>query len=1028
MLRLPEREIAAGRPVEFSGTITLFDPGWHLLAIQDSTGGVLVDLPERTPDLRLGDHIEVKGSTSVDSHVPSVIGATLHVTGAGTRPKPQPATAEAVACGAMSYRFVEMELKPEEGRLGDATHTARFSQRFPCSNLIVIGRLFLSIPPYRLAGKRIRVRGVPLVFYSPAGKIDHVRLMFEDALDVDVLDPLRFEPPGPENAAAPRLPVLRTAVAVKSLTRDEANRGYPVELEGVVTHRNTWHSGVVLQDASGGVYIFRAIPPVPFLEPGQRVRLVGRTLMGGFAPLVMERSAEVLGTAPLPKPVRVQPGDVFHGWEENRWAEVQGTGVRIVDAGVGKTLLLFSGNQRVVVRFTEGDSVERLTPLLNARLAVTGVYSPVFDAYGILAGFQVMTSSPAMLRVLEPPPASEHRSIASLQQFDIGGVPQHRIRVEGTVTYRDTRGRVYLQDGDVPLRLVGSGDADPPLGARVVAEGFLAPDSRSPQLEEVRWLRTAPGPPVRPAHALAETLLSGEMDGRLVSVEASLVSRRTAGGELDLSMQSGRARFSAFLQAPSSSAQFPELRSGALVQLTGVCATQREWGPGGSRLAALWIRTPADIVVVQQAPWWDMRRALYAACAAAVLLILALAVVFHLKRNLTRQMGLRSELEEQLLHARKLESVGRLAGGVAHDFNNYLTVILGYSSLLLETFPAGHSAHGPLKAIHEVSGRAASLTRQLLAFSRRQMLQPVLCDANQFIAEAFTTLLPLIGEQIEVTLEPAEHLELISIDQAQFLQVLMNLAVNARDAMPAGGRITFATANVNLGEEDVAPHVGLAPGRYVSISITDTGSGMDLATRERIFEPFFTTKELGQGTGLGLAVVFGIVKQSKGHIEVHSELGEGTTFRIFFPVATHEDLVAADEEEAEAQAPGFHGDETILVVEDQTEVRELVRAALERHGYRVLEAPGPKEALRLLDEDPEPVHLLLTDVVMPEMSGDALAREAKARHSGLRVMYMSGYSEQALKGRTDGAVYLQKPFQPEEVAAAVRGALNRSPE
>jgi CheY-like chemotaxis protein len=302
-------------------------------------------------------------------------------------------------------------------------------------------------------------------------------------------------------------------------------------------------------------------------------------------------------------------------------------------------------------------------------------------------------------------------------------------------------------------------------------------------------------------------------------------------------------------------------------------------------------------------------------------------------------------------------------------------------------------------------------------------MQLVPCDLNEIIAEAKATLLPLIGEHIEIVMH-LQKLDPVSIDPARFLQVLVNLAVNARDAMPNGGKLTFETTTRELSAREVPPEYGLQPGRYVCVSITDTGVGMDRETRQRIFEPFFTTKEVGRGTGLGLAVVFGIVKQSNGHIDVQSKPGEGTCFRIYLPIAE----MRVPAQELRMPKKDRAGSETILLVEDQTEVRELVCTALEEHGYRVIAVDSPKQALSMLEDPAISIDLLLTDLVMPEMSGRLLGAQAAVKQPGIRILYMSGYSEEVIANEDAGGERvdcLEKPFTPSQVAAAVRRTLDK---
>ncbi len=371
------------------------------------------------------------------------------------------------------------------------------------------------------------------------------------------------------------------------------------------------------------------------------------------------------------------------------------------------------------------------------------------------------------------------------------------------------------------------------------------------------------------------------------------------------------------------------------------------------------------------------------------------------------------ESEVQLRQLQKMEAVGRLAGGIAHDFNNLLTVILGRSRLLLDAMTADHPHRRSVKSIDDTAERAAVLTRQLLAFTRKQVLDPAVLDLNEVVTGMTDLLQRLIGEQVELTVVPGGSLGRVKVDRGQIEQVIVNLVVNARDAMPDGGRITIETSAVETSETDASEG---RSGSHVRVAVTDTGTGMDAHTRARIFEPFFTTKEPGKGTGLGLATVYGIVRQSGGTIEVDSEPGVGTTFTIALP--TVEDVQTAAEE---STAPVRGGTETVLVVEDEAEVRDLVRAVLADYGYCALSVGRPSEALELAARHPDPIHLLVTDMVMPEMGGPALARNLLAERPETAILFMSGYTDHAV---TDGPPFLQKPFTPETIGRTVRAALD----
>ena len=393
--------------------------------------------------------------------------------------------------------------------------------------------------------------------------------------------------------------------------------------------------------------------------------------------------------------------------------------------------------------------------------------------------------------------------------------------------------------------------------------------------------------------------------------------------------------------------------------------------------------------------------------------------VWGTQRDVTDQR----HLEEQFRQSQKMEAVGQLAGGIAHDFNNLLTAILGNTQLLLRELPPGDSKRGDVEEIRKASERAASLTRQLLAYSRRQMLQPVVLDLNVVVAEMDKLLRRLIGEHIALVTVLAPDLGRVKADPNQLEQVIVNLAVNARDAMPEGGKLTIETANVDLDEAFARAHLGSVPGAYAMFALTDTGSGMDATVRAHLFEPFFTTKEVGKGTGLGLATVYGIVKQSDGYISVYSEPGHGSSFKIYLPrIATPARAAAGPQKGGPAR-----GTETVLVVEDEPAVLSLSRRALEAQGYVVLAASDAASALRVVERHGGMIHLLLTDVVMPGLSGRELADQLAGQRPGIRVLYMSGYPGDAVVQHgtlPSGSAFLQKPFSPDGLARKVRDVLD----
>lgn len=384
----------------------------------------------------------------------------------------------------------------------------------------------------------------------------------------------------------------------------------------------------------------------------------------------------------------------------------------------------------------------------------------------------------------------------------------------------------------------------------------------------------------------------------------------------------------------------------------------------------------------------------------------------------------RKKLEEQLQVSQKMDAVGSLAGGVAHDFNNLLSVILSYTDFALRTLREGDPLKDDLLEVKKAGERAAALTRQLLAFGRKQLLQPVPLNLNQVIEGIEKMLRRILGEDIDFLQVLAPDLGLVRADPGQIEQVLMNLAANARDAMVEGGKLTIETSNLDLDEEYTTHHMAVKPGHYIRLAVTDTGSGMDEQTQTQIFQPFFTTKERGKGTGLGLSTVYGIVKQSGGEITVYSEPGVGTTFKIHFPLELSTRTTATRLRAVQKPAVGT---ETILLVEDEEAIRKVATRVLETAGYCVLSAAAGDEALQTSARHAGTIHLLMTDVVMPRMSGRALAQElAKARPT-VKILYMSGYADNAFvhNGMIDeGTNFIGKPFTPSELERKVREILD----
>ncbi|MEW6126762.1 MAG: response regulator [Acidobacteriota bacterium] len=399
-------------------------------------------------------------------------------------------------------------------------------------------------------------------------------------------------------------------------------------------------------------------------------------------------------------------------------------------------------------------------------------------------------------------------------------------------------------------------------------------------------------------------------------------------------------------------------------------------------------------------------------------------IVFRDLSERQRTEGLLRDTQEQLIQAQKMEAIGRLAGGIAHDFNNLLTAIIGYSQLVMDQLQDNDPIYLKIAEVEKAGKRAAELTGQLLAFSRKQVLQPKVINLNAVIDDIEKMLRRLIGEDIDFSVIPDPQLDSVKADPRQMEQIIMNLAVNARDAMPQGGKLTIETANIHLDETYASDHVTIKPGPYVLLAVSDTGIGMDKETQSRIFEPFYTTKEFGKGTGLGLSTVYGIVKQSGGNIWIYSELNQGTTFKVYLP-SINQKLEINDAQQAASTPHG--GSETLLLIEDEEAVRTLARQILEMNGYTVIEASNGIEAINLCQIHQDAIEMVITDVVLPGLSGSDLVEQLRAMGYDKKILYMSGYTDRTIVSHgilEPNIAFLEKPFTPASLSKKVRELLD----
>jgi signal transduction histidine kinase len=764
--------------------------------------------------------------------------------------------------------------------------------------------------------------------------------------------------------------------------------------------------------------------------------VAGETDRGDFAPVIKNATIRVIGKGSFPPLLHPDPSAPFKAQEENCWAELEGI-VQAAEQNVDKTTTLqLKVKQAPILAIVQNLPLSAaLADYVDAQIRFQGVYTPLFNSDRKLTGYKMIVNSPKDIITIRRSAGDSYdspsRPIKNLLEYSPEGYPEHRVKISGVVTFSGSDRTLYLQDGTGSMRVEAPDTQIIPINSSIDVLGYLINSQKQPVLRFTQIRKVVPNLKFAPAPIPVPVQFADRSDGKLVVLEAFLRNHRSFLGEHIFSFESGWKTFDATLQHSQSFQGEKELREGALIQLTGICTVA--WNndmaqpiPKGFKIL---LRSTDDIRIIKPAPWWTRDRAINAAGSLLGILLLASIWLLVLRRQvsarthqLRQQMSEKEALEEQLRQSQKLESVGRLAGGVAHDFNNLLTVINGYSEMLIADIQGQPEILTNVKEIHKAGERAKALTRQLLAFSRKQVLKPVELDLNGLVGETEKMLRRVIGEDITLVVKLSPVPCYVQVDPGQLTQVLLNLAVNARDAMPEGGTLSLELDAVYLDSSFVDTRPEVTPGEYILLIISDTGSGMDAETLSHLFEPFFTTKEPGKGTGLGLATVFGIVKQSGGHIWVSSETGHGTRFTIYLPRVSVRSAVEATPSRTSTRG----GSETILLVEDQEEVLQMILKALTMQGYQVLATGNADQALEKARGHSGPIDLLLTDVIMPGMNGRALAEQVLRLRPGVRVLLMSGYAEPVVahKGILDaGLEFISKPFSPAQLNQRVRKIL-----
>ena len=1040
--RLPAAEARRGYPVRLHGTVTFYDTKYHILTLQDDSGGVFVDCRDLELDnVAAGVRLDIAGYSGYEEYDPVVVKPHIRVGPPTLFPAARRVPMSRVLEGREDFQYVEIAAHFKSVSFVDNVHLL-FVLEDQGKSLEAIVSTENPMPEWP-AGTALLVRGVASVLRDAQGNPRSGRLhlsRFEDIVK-DIADAGQAPPPSePAAGPGPGLPLLTQVSQVKQLTSDEARKRYPVRIQAALNLFSEDSRTIFLQDSTGGIFVAlkEALPPL--LAQGDQIEVEGVSHPGDFAPAVHEATMRVLYAGSQFPPLVIAEPSKLVVKDENKWARVRGIAREVRTPANARTLVdLEIDGQHFPVDVLERPSPETYSHWIDAELEIDGVLGALFDQNRQVQGFQIIAPSQDFVKVTRPAPVDPYAvaslPLDSLLQYHYADTPRHRVKVEGTVSAARLGGTVHLASGGAGLRLLICGGNEARVGDRVEAVGFAPLGAKLPMLEAVELRTIGHGATERATDSNAEDLMTGAMDSRLVRLEAHLVGQHASYGDEVLSLQSGTTAFNAVLEQPQPFAGVDALRLGSMLRLTGVCevswdATKVPPEPVSFRLL---LRSPSDIAVVQMASWWTVRNTLGVLASMAFLMAVALSWVFVLQRRVHRQTAMiaaklehETQLQAQLSQAQRLECVGRLAGGVAHDFNNLLTVINGYSDLALARLNGADPLRAPLDQIRRAGERAATLTQQLLGFSRKQIIQPKPVDLNVIVTEARGMLQPLLGELIKVRAVLQPDLGHVVADPGQIEQILMNLAANARDAMQGRGTLTIETRNRIVGKHERLAKSDLPPGSFVVLSVTDTGAGMSQEVQQHIFEPFFTTKERGSGTGLGLATVYGIVKQNGGWIEVYSELELGTAFHITLPRITGPNVA----EEVEIPPAVTAGTGSLLLVEDEEDVRRFAVEVLEDHGYFVLAAADGEAALMLAENHPDPIDMLVTDVVLPGMNGRDLAKRLKSARPGVQVLFTSGYTQDVIAEHgilEHGTAYIAKPYTPGELAAKVQDILGKTP-
>jgi two-component system cell cycle sensor histidine kinase/response regulator CckA len=851
---------------------------------------------------------------------------------------------------------------------------------------------------------------------------------------------------------------IASAQEIRNLSAEEASAARPVKLKGVITHINPHLNDFFLQDKSAGIYV-HPTELAKGLLVGDWIEVEGQTDPGDFAPCVSARKINRLGQNKLPDPFAFTLATEDSRWLDGQWIQTSVV-IRTIRTDPNVTRLdVYNAYGTAVVIIPGQEWASEAQKFIDVAVTIRGVCVPTFAKRMISGPPKIYATGLSQITALPIEPGNEPdappRLIDHLLRFTPAPNPGgRRVKVAGVVTARPLPGMVVIQDSSGGAAIYTSSPrTDIPIGARIEAFGLLQVEGRRISLIHARTklLNEAPQPPAIPINGTE--MCAGIWDFRRVQIEAQLEKVGTLRGWTVVTLLDGTARFEAFVPGTPDQNRLNRLEVGSRLSVVGVPvdASPDAKPTSGSSLflssaeSLALLELPPSLPALPEPIWWTATRVAYLCGGFLAVTLFGTGWLSFLRLQVRKAAGEvkqqyeeKAKLERQLRQAAKLEAVGRLAGGIAHDFNNLLTVINGCAELLSdEAGQKGGRLCELATDIREAGERAAALTGQLLTFSRKREVQVSAIDINEVVTDSVRLLDRVIGENIHIETILAGDLPRVCGEQGLLQQVVMNLAVNAKDAMPGGGTLTLTTtrisepvvASINNSAESV-----ISTRQFIRLTVSDTGVGMTAEVKSRIFEPFFTTKDVGNGTGLGLATVYGIIQTVRGRIHVDSAVGLGTTFHIDLRVhgqaITDSDFPLPGRPQPPRRDFGSTKltGTTVLVVEDNEMVRKLIVSGLSADGATVLAAGNPSQALRVLADYPNRVDVMVTDVVMPGMNGRMLADRVRVERPAVQVVFMSGYTvDEVLREGVleDQVEFLQKPFTPDHLTNRLIGVLSR---